>query len=70
MLVLNLDPVIEQRVTACARDRGLSTDDLLRALIQSGLDDLDDARLAEERLANPQPPVTTEQARRALGLDD
>ncbi len=70
MLTLTLEPAIERRITECARDHGISATELLRELIQAGLDDLDDIRMAEARLANPRPPVTSEEVRKALGLDD
>ena len=70
MLTVELEPDTEKRVAACARSRGVSQADLIRALIEEGLDDLDDVRMAAERLSQPRQPLTGAEARQALGLED
>jgi predicted DNA-binding protein len=70
MTSITLTPVIEQRLSNSARRKGVSEEELLRALIEDGLDDLDDVQMAAERLDRPLPPLTSAQARQALGLDD
>ena len=70
MLTLSLDSDTERRLTERARARGLSDVEFIRALIEDGLDDLDDIQMAADRLNCPLPPLTSAQARQALGLDD
>jgi hypothetical protein len=70
MLTVSLDADTERRVAERARASGLSDVDLVRSLIDDGLDDLDDAQMVTDRLANPRVPLTAIQARRALGLED
>ena len=65
-----LEPVTEQRLAERARREGVSEEDLLRALIEDGLDDLDDIQMAVERLNAPLQPLTSIQARARLGLED
>ena len=69
-LTLTLDSPTEQRVAEQARARGMSESAFVRALIGEALDDLDDTQMATDRLTNPLPPLTSAQARQALGLDD
>ena len=70
MIFVALNPDIEQRLTELAKRRGLSEGDFARELIEACIEDLDDLQMAAERLANRQPALTAEQARKALGLDD
>jgi len=70
MLSISLPAAVEERLTELARRRGLSEGELARELIEASIDDLEDIEMAVERLTNRQIPLTTEQARRALGLDD
>lgn len=65
-----LEPGTEQRVAERARREGVSEEDLLRALIEDGLDDLDDIQMAVERLNTPLQPLTSAQARARLDLED
>jgi predicted DNA-binding protein len=69
MLTVDLTPELERRLRECAKARGVSGPDLLRELIAEGLDDLEDVRIAEERLRTPRPALSGLEARRALGLD-
>jgi predicted DNA-binding protein len=70
MLTLVLEPEVERRVAECARSRGMSEADFVRALIEASLDDLDDVQMAVERLEHPLPPLTGAEAHKALGLDN
>ena len=65
-----LEPGIEQRIAERARREGMSEEDLLRALIEDGLDDLDDIQMAVERLNTRLQPLTSAQARARLDLED
>ena len=69
-LTVTLDPNTEQRVSAQASARGLSEAEFIRTLIDDGLDDLDDIKMATDRLSNPLPLLSGAQVRQALGLDD
>ena len=70
MLSFSLDDDTEKRVAARARAVGLAEVEFLRALIDEALDDLDDIQMATDRLNDPLPPLTSTQARQALGLED
>jgi predicted DNA-binding protein len=70
MLSVSLSPDTEQRLTELAKSRGLCEAQLARELIEASIEDLDDLRMAVGRLENRQPPLTAQQARKALGLDD
>jgi predicted DNA-binding protein len=70
MPAIILEPATEQRVAERARRNGMSEIDLIRTLIEEGLDDLDDIQMAVDRLSNPLQPLTSAQARQALGLED
>lgn len=70
MPTITLEPGMEQRIADRAKRDGVSKADLVRTLIEEGLNDLDDTQMAADRLGNPMPPLTNAQARRALGLDD
>lgn len=69
-LTLILDPSTEQRVAEQAHARGQSEAEFVRALIGDALDDLEDIQMATDRLTNRLPPLSSAQARQALGLDD
>jgi predicted DNA-binding protein len=70
MVSLALNPDIERRLAELAKSRGVSDSDLARELIEASIEDLDDTEMAVNRLENRQPPLTAQQARKALGLDD
>jgi predicted DNA-binding protein len=70
MLSIDLDPEIEQRLKALAKSAGKTEAELARELIEQDIEDLEDLRIAEERLANPGTRLTSQQVRRELGLDD
>ena len=62
-----LEPGTEQRIAERARREGVSEENLLRALIEDGLDDI---QMAVERLNTPLQPLTSAQARARLDLED
>jgi predicted DNA-binding protein len=70
MLSVPLSPEIEEKLAALANSRGQSKSDFARQLIEASIEDLDDIETAVGRVENRQPPLTAEQARKALGLDD
>lgn len=70
MPAIILEPTTEQRVAERARRQGVSELDLIRMLIEDGLDDLDDIQMATDRLNSPLQSLTSAQARQALGLED
>jgi predicted DNA-binding protein len=70
MISVALNPDVEQRLAELAKGRGLSKSDFARELIEACIEDLDDIRMAADRLEDRQPALSAEQARRALGLDD
>jgi RHH-type rel operon transcriptional repressor/antitoxin RelB len=69
MLSIRLDPDIERRLSDLARLTGRTKSYYARELIEGNIDDLEDRYLAEARLENRQPPLTSEQVRKELGLD-
>ena len=70
MLSIRLDPEIERRLTALAKQTGRTKTYYARELIEEHLDDLEDRYCAEARLEKRRPSLTTEQVRKELGLDD
>jgi RHH-type rel operon transcriptional repressor/antitoxin RelB len=70
MLSIDLDPEIEQRLKALAKRTGKTEAKLAQELVKYGMEDLEDISIAEARLANPMPTLTSEQVRKALGLED
>ena len=70
MLTVVLEADTEQRIAERARKQGISEVNLIRKLIEDSLDDLDDIQMAAERLSDPLPPLTSAEARKALGLED
>ena len=70
MISIELDPEIEQRLTELAKRTGKTEAELAREIVKYGMEDLEDISIAEARLANPMPSLTSEQVRKALGLKD
>jgi predicted DNA-binding protein len=70
MISVALNPDTEQRLAELAKSRGLSESELARELIEASIEDLDDIQMATARLEKREAPLTSEQARKALGLDD
>jgi predicted DNA-binding protein len=56
MPAIILEPTTEQRIAERARRHGVSEVDLIRTLIEDGLNDLDDAQMAADRLNDPLQP--------------
>jgi RHH-type rel operon transcriptional repressor/antitoxin RelB len=69
MLSINLDPEIERRLAALAKSTGQSEDACARELIEEHIDDFEDRYLAESRLKDRQPGLTSRQVRKYLGLE-
>lgn len=70
MVTIQLDRDLEQRLTELARRTGRTASDLARELIEENLEDLEDRYIAEARLEKRQTPLTIEQVRKELELDD
>jgi len=69
MLSVPLNPDVERRLAELAKSRGQSDVELARELIETSIEDLDDIQMAAGRLENRGPVLTTDEARKALGLD-
>lgn len=71
---IRLDPAIEQRLDHLAAQTGRTKAYYLRALIESGLDDLEDYYLADatmQRVRRGEEKVhSADQVRKDLGLED
>jgi predicted DNA-binding protein len=65
-----LGPEIESRFDEAAQQTGESKDSLIRKALLSYLEDLHDARIAEERLQNPGKRILLSEVVKNLGLDD
>ena len=70
MLSIRLDPDIERRLDALARQTGRTKTYYARELIEEHLEELEDRYGAEARLEKRRPSLTTQQVREELGLDD
>jgi RHH-type transcriptional regulator, rel operon repressor / antitoxin RelB len=70
MISIELDPETEGRLTQLAKRTGKTEAELARELVRYVMEDLEDISIAEARLANPMPPLTSEQVRKALDLED
>jgi predicted DNA-binding protein len=70
MLSVPLTAKIQQRLGELAKSRGQSDAEFARELIEASIEDLDDIEMATVRLESRQPALNSEQARRALGLDE
>jgi predicted DNA-binding protein len=69
-VTLDMPKEIEAHLTAGAQARGVPLSDFVRDLIvEHYQEDADDFRTAQERLADPQPGITSNQLRKNLGLD-
>ncbi|WP_428541510.1 hypothetical protein [Rhodopila sp.] len=69
MLSVDLNPGVERRLAELAKSRGQSDAELARDLIESSIEELDDINMAIARLETRGPVLTTDEARKALGLD-
>jgi RHH-type transcriptional regulator, rel operon repressor / antitoxin RelB len=70
MLSIRLDPAIERRLSNLARRTGRTKTYYARELIEGNLEDLEDRYLAEARLEKRRRPLSSQQVRKELGLDD
>lgn len=69
-VTLDMPTEIEAQFTAAAQARGMPLADYVRDfIIEHYQEDADDLRAAQERLAEPQPGITSNQLRKNLGLD-
>jgi len=69
-LTLDIPEEIEARLASAAQARGLGLADYVRDfIVEHYQEDLEDVRTAEERLADPQPGLSSRQLRNNLGLD-
>jgi RHH-type transcriptional regulator, rel operon repressor / antitoxin RelB len=70
MLSIRLDPAIERRLSELAKRTGRTKTYYVRELIEGNIEDLEDRYLAEARLEKRRRPLTSQQVRKELGLDD
>ena len=69
-VTLDMPQEIEAQFNAAAKARGVPLSDYLRDfIVEHYQEDADDLRTAQERLADPQPGITSTQLRKNLGLD-
>ena len=69
-VTLDIPKEIEAQFTAAAQARGMPLSDYVRNfIVEHYEEDADDLRTAQERLADPQPGLTSSQLRINLGLD-
>ena len=69
-VALNMPKEIEAQFTAAAQARGVPLSDYVWAfIVEHYQEEGDDLRTAQERLADPQPGMTSDQLRKNLGLD-
>ena len=69
MLSIRLDPDIERRLSQLAKRTGRTKTYYARELIEGNIEDLEDRYLAEARLEKRRPSLTSQQARKHLGLE-
>lgn len=70
-VTLEMPKEIEAQFTAAAQTRGVPLSDYLRDFIVEHYQEAaDDMRTAQERLADPEPGISSSQLRKNLGLDD
>ena len=68
MLSIRLDPKIERRLAALAKQTGRTKTYYARELIEANIVDLEDRYLAEARPRKRRPPLTAEKVRKELAL--
>ena len=69
-VTLDIPKEIEAQLAASAQAQGVPLSDYLRDfLVEHHQDHSDDLHTAQERLADPQPGITSSQLRKKLGLD-
>jgi RHH-type transcriptional regulator, rel operon repressor / antitoxin RelB len=70
MLSIRLDPAIERRLSELAKRTGRTKTYYARELIEGNIEELEDRYLAEARPEKRRRPLTSQQVRKELGLDD
>ena len=69
-VTLDMPKEIEAQFTAAAQARGVTLSDYVRDfIVEHYQEDSADLLIAQERLADPQPGLTSSQLRKNLGLD-
>jgi predicted DNA-binding protein len=70
IVTLDIPEEVEAQFTAAAQARGVPLSDYVRDFIlEHYQENADDLRTAQERLADPQPGMTSNRLRKNLGLD-
>lgn len=69
MLSIRLSPDIDRRLSELAKRAGRTKSDYARELIESNIEEIEDRDLAERRLEDRKPPLTSRQVRKELGLE-
>jgi predicted DNA-binding protein len=67
-MAIQINPEIEGQLEEAAHEMGESTDDLVRKVLLSYLEDRDDAMRAAERLKKPGARISLEEIGRKYGL--
>jgi predicted DNA-binding protein len=70
MTTVQIPDEIAHEVEAWARAAGTDAETFVREAIIARLEDLEDVRIAEERLADPQPTYSLDEVKRHFGLGD
>jgi predicted DNA-binding protein len=69
-VTLEMPKEIEAQFAAAARARGMPLSDYVRDfIVERYQEDSEDLLIAQQRLADPQPGITSRQLRKNLGLD-
>ncbi len=68
MLTITLEPEIEDRYQSIARSTGRSGEECVREALLDYIEDIDDAAIAIQRLAEPARTYTAAEVRRELDL--
>ena len=69
-VTLDIPKEIEAQFTAAAQARGMPLSDYVPDfIVEHYREDVDDLCISQERLADPQPGLTSSQLRKNLGLD-
>jgi RHH-type rel operon transcriptional repressor/antitoxin RelB len=70
MAAIEISDELADQIEQAAQRAGETNDAFLREAVLSRLEDLEDIRIATERLQNPGERLTLEQVKKNLGLDD
>lgn len=69
-VTLDIPKEIEAQFVAAAKAEGVPVSDYLRDfIVEHYQEDMEDLRIALDRLSDPQPALTSRQLRKNLGLD-